>query len=469
MRQQQQGKQCNVPAGDYLSNNLIGVTLTSSTNGISVVCDAGATFIKSASFPDDKQLFLFLATSGDQSVSWIGGKLDGRLAPVRASATAPDLMAINGGQAYIKKVYVSDVYFLSNDDRTGTAGDSCLFVAGCDDVSIVNNVFQGAVDLGLYISGQSTTFVGKRIYVAGNKFIECIFGIGSKREYQTHIIQNNFFKNNNICIFIGGETEFANTAQKAIISGNIIENCGRGIESRVSNGAIITGNRIEDFGLSATGTPTNEAGVLVSGSQNCIISDNNIGFSGAFTPVAGTSAVRFASRTLGATTYTPEYNYVTDNSIYNCPEGVVEVTGSGANNNVLINNQFRNVPSNYQVIGANTNYGQIVNLIGEDPVLTIQDTESTVGNANAKIILAESGAGGVIDNDWSVHFDGTNGRQGLDFKYNNVSRFRVNGDTVSSNFAPTTTPSAANAGDVYYDSGTNKLRCYNGTIWNDLF
>lgn len=25
------------------------------------------------------------------------------------------------------------------------------------------------------------------------------------------------------------------------------------------------------------------------------------------------------------------------------------------------------------------------------------------------------------------------------------------------------------AGDVYYDSGTNKLRCWNGTSWNDLF
>ena len=32
--------------------------------------------------------------------------------------------------------------------------------------------------------------------------------------------------------------------------------------------------------------------------------------------------------------------------------------------------------------------------------------------------------------------------------------------------APTTN---VQAGDVYYDSSTNKLRCYNGTSWNDLF
>lgn len=30
-------------------------------------------------------------------------------------------------------------------------------------------------------------------------------------------------------------------------------------------------------------------------------------------------------------------------------------------------------------------------------------------------------------------------------------------------------PAGPEAGDVYYDSTTNKLRCYNGTTWNDLF
>lgn len=34
---------------------------------------------------------------------------------------------------------------------------------------------------------------------------------------------------------------------------------------------------------------------------------------------------------------------------------------------------------------------------------------------------------------------------------------------------PTSEPVSASAGDIYYDSSTNKLRCYNGSIWNDLF
>ena len=51
-------------------------------------------------------------------------------------------------------------------------------------------------------------------------------------------------------------------------------------------------------------------------------------------------------------------------------------------------------------------------------------------------------------------------------------RLQVTGDSKLSgrvNFTPQSTPSTPAAGDVYYDSTTNKLRCYNGTIWNDLF
>jgi hypothetical protein len=34
---------------------------------------------------------------------------------------------------------------------------------------------------------------------------------------------------------------------------------------------------------------------------------------------------------------------------------------------------------------------------------------------------------------------------------------------------PTTAPASPAAGDLYFDSSTNKLRCYDGTAWNDLF
>ena len=50
-----------------------------------------------------------------------------------------------------------------------------------------------------------------------------------------------------------------------------------------------------------------------------------------------------------------------------------------------------------------------------------------------------------------------------------VERTRVK-STGQVRFIPlASAPAGPEAGDVYYDSTTNKLRCYNGTIWNDLF
>jgi hypothetical protein len=64
---------------------------------------------------------------------------------------------------------------------------------------------------------------------------------------------------------------------------------------------------------------------------------------------------------------------------------------------------------------------------------------------------------------------GSSGGGVVAFFSNNIERMRVkaNGQV---RFVPlAAAPLGAEAGDVYYDSTTNKLRCYNGTIWNDLF
>lgn len=37
------------------------------------------------------------------------------------------------------------------------------------------------------------------------------------------------------------------------------------------------------------------------------------------------------------------------------------------------------------------------------------------------------------------------------------------------NLAPGAEPAGATAGDIYFDGTTSKLRCYDGTVWNDLF
>ena len=34
---------------------------------------------------------------------------------------------------------------------------------------------------------------------------------------------------------------------------------------------------------------------------------------------------------------------------------------------------------------------------------------------------------------------------------------------------PTVAPTSPVAGDVYFDAAASKLRCYDGTVWQDLF
>jgi hypothetical protein len=63
-------------------------------------------------------------------------------------------------------------------------------------------------------------------------------------------------------------------------------------------------------------------------------------------------------------------------------------------------------------------------------------------------------------------FNAPSGTAGNVITYAERMRIKPNG---SVRYIPMATPSSSEAGDVYYDSSTNKLRCYDGTSWNDLF
>jgi len=50
-----------------------------------------------------------------------------------------------------------------------------------------------------------------------------------------------------------------------------------------------------------------------------------------------------------------------------------------------------------------------------------------------------------------------------------ASPFRSLHISTAMRLEPSTTPSNPSAGDIYFDSSTNKLRCFDGTTWNNLF
>jgi len=108
--------------------------------------------------------------------------------------------------------------------------------------------------------------------------------------------------------------------------------------------------------------------------------------------------------------------------------------------------------------GSNTTV-QSGDYLGSVYFLGADDTDYNFG---ASIQAQVAGTPGASDMPTQLLFQTAGDTGGL------VNRLAIT-KTGSVNFIPTTTPSAASAGDVYYDSGTNKLRCYDGTIWNDLF
>jgi len=78
---------------------------------------------------------------------------------------------------------------------------------------------------------------------------------------------------------------------------------------------------------------------------------------------------------------------------------------------------------------------------------------NTVYDKPNSTLVASSGTGGTTN---SIDY----------FQYINADKLTLS--TVL-NLAPSSTPISATAGDVYFDSGTSKLRAYDGSIWNDFW
>ena len=75
-----------------------------------------------------------------------------------------------------------------------------------------------------------------------------------------------------------------------------------------------------------------------------------------------------------------------------------------------------------------------------------------------------------VDNTGSISFQPLriHGSE-LTFQTSITDRLRIK-STGQVNFVGLASdPAGAAAGDVYYNTTTNKLKCYNGTTWNDLF
>jgi len=326
------GKKVFVPPGVYLLDNTVAWPIAS---GFEVECAPGAIFKATAAVPVDAKLFFPTATSGSQRFKWVGGFVDGRLLPPR-NVGAPDLLYINSPN--IKFVHIEASAWVVNNDRSGNAGDSCLFLAEGEDYYVHRNYFQGAVDAGIYLSGDSTETLGRRAIIGNNIFIECgQVGVISKRQFQEHVIDGNIVDRCGVGIVMGGEADATRLpGKRGAITGNRIRRVTRGIEIKVSDGAVVTGNSIEDWGINAAGTSVNDVAISVRGSKACVVVGNSIRIDPSITPASGATAIRCNRFTWGGADYDSTANLIGMNNIVRT--GVAFAEDANSNNNKWLDN-----------------------------------------------------------------------------------------------------------------------------------
>jgi parallel beta-helix repeat protein len=302
---------------------------------------------------------------------------------------------------------------------------------------------------------------------------------------------------------------------RTTIANNTATSCtGPGIRLIASSfGSIVTGNNCLNVGLGSLNT-TATAGIDIGDSaayedNNLIISNNVVVGTGGpgfwFTSVYNSVIDGNVSNNNGITTNPPPA-WVTD--FYET--GFVLASESDSAATPVANNTFSNnvaTGNTYAVTRIGNTSGVIVDNIYSGNMFDGNFTTSFLTSPNTDIYVGNTGqgeaqkaysyrtnygfAGGAEASTLENLYDNeklmmgfTNpfgSNPGLNIQstaslgfsigatFADANRKVILRDTGALNYVPQAQPATAQAGDVYYDSGTNKLRCYNGTIWNDLF
>ena len=304
-----------IPPGTYL----LGDTLSWPMQGDLSVDARGARFVAASDFPQDRKLVQPATTGTPARLQWQGGVFDGQAMPARATG-APDLFYVPGPFS----VHISQADFITNATRSGTAGDSHIFLAEGEDYWIEDCRFTGAADSAIYISGDNSGTKGRRARVTGCTFAECSGSVIFKREFEDIQVSGNTFVSCVNGVTVGGEVDSVTgllTASRAVVSGNLFRDVTRPIEARIADGTIITANRIEDHGDALA-----EAGIVIAGSSGCIVTDNWIKRTkaGANATLFG---IRMMPRTWEGVTYNTTGTVLSGNVISGVTHGIHEIAG----------------------------------------------------------------------------------------------------------------------------------------------
>lgn len=281
-----------------------------------------------------------------------GGKLDGSLRPARTGG-APDLLYITGRGIY--QCDIERIWFYSNEDKTGVAGDGGLFFAEGQNLSVRRCLFQGIVDTAGYLSADDTQTHGEGAIFESNVYRHCTNAISSKRQWRRLVAWGEDIQYASVAIFTGeadtGPIKLP--GKELIVAFCDIRNVLRGINPRWCDGAKILFNKITDYGQNlADGSASADSAINVDGSSDCLIMGNTCRVVG-YSPNAGSHAIRLQSRTFDGTTHHSTNNMVMQNDINTTGRGIYEAD-SNQDHNRYVGNVVKNASPLYSISGANS-------------------------------------------------------------------------------------------------------------------
>jgi hypothetical protein len=302
-------------------------------------------------------------------------------------------------------------------------------------IGATNNYgFRGSIAAGtnrwnLYMDGSANNYIGGSL------------GIGSASLTTTNIrVSRAFAGGVTTSIFLDSQVASDTTGQV-----NFISTSANTIAASFTAASIRHIN-IQQGTFGAGSTVTNQFGVFVGASM--IGATSNFGFFGDIPSgtnrwnlyMAGTANNYMAGR-LGIGITNPSY----DLDVF-----------SGTANAAIVANTNNNGFAGY-VSSFNSAYGNAIQM-------------RSYGNTTASTIfgISTNGMNALWSNGDTIYAIGTIGATAMVFGTNNTERVRVK-STGQMRFVPLASdPSGAQAGDVYYNSTTNKLKVYNGTTWETI-
>jgi hypothetical protein len=235
--------------------------------------------------------------------------------------------------------------------------------------------------------------------------------------------------------------------------------CQKTIQSPVAQQVLKTdgaGNLTWTNGASGTVLRKDATGLVEFATLNSVLQSGPVDLGSQ--PLTTTGAVSTGAATIsGSITATSAVFSVSSSS------DAVRITQTGSGNALVVEDST-NPDSSPFAIAANGFVGigtlspiQRLHITGEENVISLVQSNGGINTFVSSSDLLNAG------------FVGTGTNQPLNIVSNNVARVVVKAQGQVRFVPLAADPTSPEAGDVYYNSTTNKLRCYNGSIWNDLF